>query len=384
MARPLRREAADWLGLPVLPPAGLVDRLGPVRQRLHRATESGPPFVVVLERLVSVYDNVVLGVLCRHGIPEAVVEASGTAEDLARRIGGDDPLDPDALHRLLRYAAARGFVDRDRHGAYEPNEVTRALTTEVAGSARAWVDFLTSRSTWQILAEVDEAVHGRDPCRAAHGTDFFTHANDRSPAEGAAFNAAMQQGSHIQGLLLADAVDFSTTRSVVDVGGGTGSLARVLLRHHPTLEVTVFDLPSVIASAQADPDHGPAAWPPEQSVRCRWVGGDFFESVPAGGDTYTLLAVLHDWSDADASRILGNVRAAMGGDGRCVVVDSTIDGRRPQDLAVATDLLMLLLTDGGRERTATEWEDLVHGSGLRIVHHHRLATGFSAYELAAR
>lgn len=368
-------EAARWLGLPVLPPARLTNRAGRLRQRMQRGVGTGPAFVVVIERLVGIYDPIVLGLLCRNRVPEALVcGPAADAVDIAARLPiGDRAIDVDALHRILRYAAMRGFVAIDRRGRFRANRVTRVLTADHPGSARPWVEFLAGRSTLRIFEEADGALFGLDPCQSAHGTDFFTHINEQSPVDGEAFNGAMRQGSHLQALLLAEAVDFSSVGRIVDVGGGTGELARILHRHHPHLDITVFDLPSVVAVGQAA--HGSAA--------CRWEGGDFFSAVPPGADAYTLLAILHDWSDERATRILANVRTAMGPSGRCFVVDSTIDERHPQALNTATDIMMLLLTDGGKERTRTQWEQLAAGAQLRIASHRLLATGFSAYELVA-
>ncbi|WP_373280471.1 methyltransferase, partial [Methylogaea oryzae] len=44
--------------------------------------------------------------------------------------------------------------------------------------------------------------------------------------------------------------------------------------------------------------------------RCEVRQGDFFESVPAGGDVYLLKAVIHDWNDEESARILRLCRAA--------------------------------------------------------------------------
>lgn len=374
--RPVRAEAASWLGFPALPPASLAAGTNRARQRLRRTGEAGPGFVVALERALAVYDNVVLGVLCRNRIPEALTSDHLTAREIAARLppaassDTDAPWDVDAVDRILRYAAVRGFVARDRRGRYRANAITRRLRADAPGSAQPWVEFLTSRSMLRILAEIDVALHGGEPCRAATGTDFFTFANDQDPALGAAFNRAMAQSAHIQALLLADAVDLDAVRTVVDVGGGTGAAARVLLRHHPDLTVTVLDLPAVVGAIE-----------PASGLRAS--AGDFFESIPPNADLYLLLAILHDWGDADATRILGRVREAMGSGGRAVVVDATIDHRTPQELIAATDLLMLTLTAGGRERTAADWQHVVNAAGLRIHRHQPLATGFSAYELVA-
>jgi len=374
MAKRAKAEAAELLGLPVLPPGRAVGYANRARRRLRRASETAPPFVVVLERLLGIYDVVVLRLLCRNDIAEAVVAGGGTAAEVAARLGPmDPPVDVDALHRVLRYAAVRGFVKVDRRGRFRPNHVTAALTATHPTSAEPWVEFLASASTWRILEQADEALFGRSPSRAAHGTDFFTHVHEQSPADGARFNGAMAAASHVQALLVIDAFDFASVDRVVDIGGGTGEMGRVLVAHHPNLDVTVFDLPPVVEAGQARPG----------ADRLTWVDGDFFIEVPAGADVYTLLAILHDWSDDDAVRILSTVRTAMGTTGRCLVVDATLAERHPDGLVAATDVMMLMLTDGGRERTRREWHHLVADAQLRVVSHRLLATGFSLYELAA-
>lgn len=348
-----------------------------LRQRAQRTAGAGPPFVVVIERLMGIYDNVVLGLLCRHDLPEALDLGPADAEVLAGRCTSSAPIDPDALHRVLRYAAMRGFVGRDRSGRFTANATSRQLVRSHPWSVRPWVDFLSGRSTWRIFEEADEALLGRLPAQAAHGTDFFTHVNDRSSADGEAFNGAMAAGSHVQALLLADAVDFASVRSVVDVGGGTGGLAEVLLAHFPSLEVTVLDLPAVADAGRSAAEGAPWA------ERCRFVGGDFFREVPSGADLYTLLAILHDWGDDDAVRILRAVRRAMGPGSRCLVVDAVITDRRPESFFAATDVMMLLLTSGGRERTRGQWDGLVAAAGLRVARTTLLATGFTVQELVA-
>jgi hypothetical protein len=345
-----------------------------VRQRAQRASAAGPPFVTVIERLLAIQDNVVLGLLCRHDVPEALTAGPADAAGLAARLTGEESIDPDALHRVLRYAAMRGLVGRDRRGRFTANATSEQLRADHPISVRPWVAFLGSESTWRILERADEALLGREPSRAAHGTDFFTHVNDESPVDGVAFNGAMASGSYVQAHLLADAFDFGAASSLVDVGGGTGQLAEVLLRYQPHLRVTVFDLPAVVEAGRAAAG---SAW----EGRCAFVGGDFFDDVPAGGDLYTLLAILHDWGDDDAVRILSNVRAAMAPSARCLVVDAVLSDRHPESFTAATDILMLMLTPGGRERTLVEWDALVLRAGLRVASRRLLPTGFTVQEL---
>jgi len=91
----------------------------------------------------------------------------------------------------------------------------------------------------------------------------------------------------------------------VDVGGGQGALLTAMLTAHPQVRGILFDQPHVVEAAK--PHITTAGLAP----RCELVSGDFFASVPAGGDAYTLSEILHDWDDPQATVILRNIRKAM-------------------------------------------------------------------------
>jgi hypothetical protein len=86
-----------------------------------------------------------------------------------------------------------------------------------------------------------------------------------------------------------------TVRHLVDVGGGRGALVAAVLHAHPATEGVVFDLPHARDGASAFLDKEGL------SDRARFVAGDFFAEVPAGGDAYVLKSVLHDWVTRSAS-----------------------------------------------------------------------------------
>jgi hypothetical protein len=148
-----------------------------------------------------------------------------------------------------------------------------------------------------------------------------------------------------------------------------------LLRAHPTARGTLFDLPSVLAKVSHELDG--------VTDRCSLVGGDFFSEVPAGHDLYMLLAIVHDWDDERASAILGNVRKAMAPGARAIVVDAVMSDHDRADLVKQFDVLMLVLTGSGRERTRAEFDRLFAGAGLRVDRDIRLPNLFHVFEVAA-
>jgi predicted O-methyltransferase YrrM len=117
------------------------------------------------------------------------------------------------------------------------------------------------------------------------------------------------------------------------------------------------------------------------SDRAEFVAGDFFATVPEGYDMQVLTAVLHDWSDDDAVRILENCAAALAPGGRIVVVDNELRPGARNSFAQSTDALMLAFTPGGRERTAEEFGVLWRRAGLRCMKQSTLPSLGTCYQL---
>jgi hypothetical protein len=103
--------------------------------------------------------------------------------------------------------------------------------------------------------------------------------------------------------------------------------------------------------------------------RCSVHAGSFFETMPSGGDLYLLKNVLHDWDDERAEAILAKCREAMPGDATLLVLDRLLPERaehgREAD-AHLIDLEMLTVAPGGRERTQSEMQALLEGTGFGV------------------
>ncbi len=353
-------RTADVIGVPAVPPATATRGANALRAGLARLHDAlGPPPVRILEGLFGLLEHRVLVALCDAGVPDALDRPARVA-DLARRLD----IDGDQLDRLCRFAATRGWLRIDRRGRVRATRVTAFLRTDHPGGWRAWVDFAGGPEVASAVQAMS-ARGVRDPFLVANGSSFFDWMKDH-PDRWSAFDDAMAAGSRMHALVLADAVDWSGVRHVCDVGGGTGVLLAALLDRLPGVSGTVLDLPGVVERAVAHP-------------RVDVLGGNMFERVPAGADTYLLVNVLHDWDDTDAARILGSV-AAGGGD-RVVVVDQDRPTVPRRELGVATDLLMAALTPGGRERSRAEVARLASTAGLRLDATVPLASGDVAHVL---
>ena len=344
---------------PRIPPTSVVKRALAVRSRLRRMADAMiPPQGITAERTFLIAEIKMLGVVCELRIPEAIDEGATTSGEIAERVGSR----ADATERVLRFLASVGWFKRKRDGRYVLNARSRALRADDPQSLRDWVLFMAADWHWDIWNRAIDAVRdGGSPATAALGKPFFDWVHEDRPDAGVLFDGAMRSLSSVAGPLVVKAVDLDGVTSICDVGGGTGRLLRALLDAAPTARGTVFDLPSVVAGAPDVLGDLPAA---------RWstVGGSFFEpgAIPGGHDRYLMQAIMHDWGNDAAGTILRNVRAAIPTDSRLWVVDSILEPGARDDMSKAVDMLMLTVTEGGRERTQQEWDELFTTNGFRI------------------
>jgi SAM-dependent methyltransferase len=194
---------------------------------------------------------------------------------------------------------------------------------------------------------------GKDAFRHAFGKPLFEYL-EANADYARTFNRGMAAGSTFF-QAVPDAYDFSRFRRVVDVGGGNGAMLAAILTANPELTGVLFDAPSVVQAAKDNLE--------AQGLlhRCELVSGDFFQSIPEGGDVYLFSRILHDWNDESCVTILSNCRKATGSSGRALIVERLI----PSPSAITSDVNMLAFT-GGRERRESEFAQLLADAGFEL------------------
>jgi hypothetical protein len=280
-----------------------------------------------------------LGIVAELGIADALVAGPRPVADLARETGAD----ADSLRRFLRALASDGVFAEMSPGVFANTQCSELLRT-----GGGWRDFAhLFGSVWHRAAGELEAT-GEATFPRIYGADFWAWLAAH-PDERAAFDRAMD-GNGGEGAERLATLDWRGDETVVDVGGGNGSLLAALRARHPGLRGIVFDLP------ETNRDEA------RFGERITFVPGSFFERVPPG-DVYVLSGILHDWPDEQAAAILRTIRSSAPDDGRLVALESVIPDGNDRHGAKWLDLLMLALS-AGRERDEGQWRALLEDAGF--------------------
>lgn len=290
----------------------------------------------------------------QYGIADHLAQGPRTAEQLAEATDTHGP----HLRRVLRLLATRDVFREDATGCFHLTPTSQALRTDAPHPLRDAVLMLTDTTFLQSAAELTETVRtGAPSFDRLFGAPLFEHLAS-APETRALFDTGMSSLSGPGDDAVAVSYPFPEGSTVVDVGGGRGGLLRSALRHHPSLSAVLYDQEPAIARHLLDT--------PDLQGRWRAEAGDFFASVPEGGDVYVLKHVLHDWPDAACLAILRQVRAAIPEHGRLLVVDCVLPPGNAPHYGKTMDVAMMTVADG-RERTAEEFATLLSDAGFRLT-----------------
>ena len=300
-----------------------------------------------LRRIVNSYQlSQAIHVAAVLGIADLLADGPRSSDELAAATETDQR----ALYRLLRALAAFGLLHEGEQRRFSLTELGDPLRTDAPESVAGWAAFVGRRNVRDAWSSLLESIRtGENSFKLAHGLSVWEYRAQHRD-EGEIFDRAMASSTQVVTRSLIEAYDFGRFGTIVDVGGGNGSLLRALLAEYPSLNGVLFDQEHVVEGV-------------DLGERGRVVAGSFFESVPAGGDAYLLKWIIHDWEDEEALAILRNVRRNPGA---LLVVERIVD---PHNEGPETKLgdLNMLVGPGGQERTREEFEALFEAAGYELV-----------------
>ena len=309
----------------------------------------------ILQMITNFWSSRAVYVFSKLGIPDLLASGPRTTDELATATKMHAP----SLYRLLRALASIGFVSATADGRFSQTPLSEILVTDAPGSLRwftiselgqehypAWGNLMHSIKTGEIAFD------------NFFGADIWKYF-EQNPEDAAVFNNSMSGVTAATNAEILAVYDFSSFETVVDIGGGHGGLITSILQANPKLKGILLDAPQVISGARPKIEAAGLA------DRCETVAGDFFKSVPAGGDIYVMKWIIHDWDDERAITILKNVRNQTPRNGKVIIVDCVVPENNEPDFSKFFDLNMMVMT-GGKERTEKEFAQLLSAAGFKL------------------
>jgi hypothetical protein len=294
-----------------------------------------------------------IAVAAELGVADQLTDSEKTTSQLAAILDTDE----EKLHRLLRFLAGIGVFQMNGNGAWQLTPAARLLLDDEPGSIRAGARLLGGAAS--VYPRLIENIRtGTCSYNLAYGKPLFEDLQTK-PEEAAIFDAAMNSfhGGETEAVLAA--YKYDGVQTLADIGGGAGTAIIATLKQYPALRGILFDQADVVQrSAETIKAAG-------LESRCAIQAGNFFESIPAGADAYSMRHIIHDWPDDLCIKILSNIRKVIPSNGRLLIIESVIPEGNDFAPAKLFDMLMMLFPDG-KERTEAEYRKLLSASGFAL------------------
>jgi hypothetical protein len=329
-------------------------RLEPAQQE-SSSPNTPPPEAILTQTIMGSLNAQAVYVVAKLGVADLLAKGPKGIEELSRSVDADTP----SLYRVMRALSSQGIFEEEADKVFKLTPMSEFLRSDVEGSLRGVAIFMGEDWHWRVWGQTLYSVKtGKEAWSRVHGESVFPYFS-KNPEAARIFDDAMSSFTTLAAKAVTEAYDFSGIKTLVDIAGGQGKLLKGILEATPSLSGILFDLSHVIEGAKENEELKSVA------SRCDLVSGNFFESVPEA-DGYIMKHIIHDWYDEEATKILSNIGKAMDPNGRVLLVEMVLGAANEPDLGKIMDIEMLV-SPGGKERTAQEYGELFARAGLKLT-----------------
>ncbi len=341
---------------PKLPPVPVINTVNKIRSGFSKLNQKMvPPPVAILEMVSGIWISQAVGVAAKLGIADYISDAGTSSDEVAKKVNAQR----EPVYRLMRALSVVGIFTELPHRIFQLTSVGACLKTDHPQSMRYMAIFQT-QTNWQHWEHLEYCVKtGGDAVTKVRKEHFFDYlSKNKEIAEH--FDKSMVNISKMELDSVIAAYDFSKFKTIADVGGGYGAFLGTILQTYPQVKGILFDLPHVVATGK---NHLK-----ELNVfdRVKVEGGSFFEEAPMGADCYMMKHIIHDWDDEKCIKILKNIRSQIPSDGKLLLFEPVVPEAGVSDFSKFLDLEMLVVTEGGKERTKEEFTELLKKAKFKL------------------
>lgn len=269
---------------------------------------------------------------------------------------------PRSLYRVLRALTTLGLLEENERKAFRLTPIGKYLRTEIEGSVRHLAIMFGEPWHWDSWGNLLHSVKTGEPAfEHTWGMGTYEYVTQH-PEAAAIYDRAMTDVTMQTAPGIADHYDWRSVGTVMDVGGGHGTLLKVVLEAHPHLKGMLFDLPHVVAGA-----HAPLA-EAGLTERCEILSGDVFAGLPKGADAVMAKSFIHSFDDDTSVELLRIFKEALPPEGgRVLSLEMVLPDDNERFFGKLFDIEMLTQSDDGRDRTESEFRALFERAGLRMT-----------------
>lgn len=312
------------------------------------------PRLQMLQMIGGKWVTAALSAAASLGIPAALAEHPQSVEALAEVCDAH----PEKLQRLLSALCSLNVLQSDARNQYHLTALGRTL---LPGELGELAEYAGRTFAWGPWAHLDASIRTNTSAfQLHHGKPLYPYLAENED-DARHYDQGVDAFTQDEAIALVDALQIYGDQTVLDLGGGQGSLLIEMLRAAPNVQGILFDLPEVVQRAEQREAFDPLR------ARVTFTGGDFTQGVPVQADIILLKRVLHNWDDDGAQRILENARDALRDEhARIVVIEAVLLPENFPDLGRLIDLEMMVMCDDGKERTKPALRRLLAQTGFRI------------------
>jgi hypothetical protein len=310
------------------------------------------PNVAMWDMALNMWLAAGISVVTELGIADLLKDGPKSIDQLASQTNTHT----DSLYRVMRMVASHGIFREKKGRRFQLTSLAKPLQDD---EIRYLILVHLRPNQFEMFGSLIKSVRtGKTVSGESSGRILFDNLGE-DETRNEWFNKAMTSISRMQVPALLSVFSFKKFRNIVDLGGGEGLFLATVLSKAEKSRGVLFDLPAALLKADEIIDRY------SLSDRMKPVAGDFFESVPEGGDLYMLKNVLHDWDDESSLKILRNVHKVMDPKSSLLLIEVVLDEGNQPSLGKMSDILMMAAA-GGKERTHTQWKKLLEEAGFRI------------------
>ncbi len=286
-------------------------------------------------------------------------EAGSSANQIAKALN----LNEHACDRLLNALVSLGFLQKQDQLFFNTEDSYSFLSKN---SPNYMGGLMHSNHLWNTWSNLSQVVRSG---KSAHPAEI----NERGDDWLYAFISAMHDRAIKQAPQQLAKIDVSETKSVLDIGGGSGAYSMEFVNIKPEMEATVFDLPNVVPITQKFIDKEGF------STRIKTFTGDYTtDDLPIGYDMAFLSAIIHSNSLEVNQDLIKKCFKSLNNKGKIVIQDWIMNNDRTQPTSGAIFAInMLVGTEAGDCFTEQEVTDMLTAAGFNNISRLEFESGLS-------